>query len=231
LSRVFRTAKRPLPPIQAPEISGDSGGYTAERVYREAERTLEEARQEASRLLEEANQEREAIVSRARAQGFDRGHKDGMEVALLETETLLEQAVQTLEQSKASFETMQKEAEPMLVAIAMDTAEKIVGDALAFEPELVLSMVRAGMAALKGETKFLVRVKPALRDILEGAKETLRQESGAKEMEVTYDESLGDGCVVKTPHGFVDLRVETQIENVAQALDEARKRLMEDSVS
>lgn len=230
MSRVFRAAKRPLPPIQAPEISGDSG-YSPGRVNKEAESTLDLARREASRLLEEAHKERDAIISEARAEGFDRGHRDGMEAALLETETLLQQAVQTLEQSKSSFLTMQKETEPMLVAMAMDTARKIVGNALECEPELVLSMVRSGMEALKDESHFVVRIKPTLRDIVEGAKEKLQEESGAKEVLVTADENLGDGCVVKTPHGFVDLRVETQIKNVAHALGEARKRFMEDSVS
>lgn len=236
MSRVFRSRKRSLPPVQLSEgILGQSGRLAPEAIMEkareESQRVVEEARREADRILDEARKGAEDVSSQSRAEGFQRGYKDGMEDALAQAQSLLDQAVEALRASKSAFIAWRTEAEPMLLAIALDVAKKIVGEALACDPELVLSMVREGIAALDDEAEYLIRVKPALKDLLDGCKEQLRQESGAKCVEICADESLGDGCLIKTPHGFIDARVETQISNLAQALGEARRKLVEDSVS
>lgn len=233
MSRVFRSRKRPLPPIQLADREMGRAGLLApeaiiEKAREEAGRTLEEARREADRILGEAREAAEGLSSEAKSEGFDKGYKTGMEDALAKAQSFLDQAVETLSEAKSAFSNMRTEAEPMLVAIAVDVAKRIVGEALACDPELVLSMVREGMAALDGEAEYVVRVKPAVKDLLDGWKENLRQESGAKRIEICADETLGDGCLIRTPHGFVDARVDTQISNLAQALGEARRNLVED---
>ncbi|HHW27733.1 MAG TPA: hypothetical protein GXX23_10455 [Firmicutes bacterium] len=233
MSRVFRAANRQPTPIRAPlEGTGFSAPEAVmERAKEEADRIVREAWEEAGRILEEAQGRSEALMAQAVSEGFEKGHKDGVEAALREAQGLLDQAVRTLEEAKAAFSAMKKEAEPMLVAIALDAAKRVVGEALSCDPELIVSMVREGMAAFRDETEFTVRVKPYLKDILEGSKERLRRESGAKSVEICADESIGDGYLLKTPHGFVDARVETQIANLASALGEARSRLTEEPVS
>lgn len=78
------------------------------------------------------------------------------------------------------------------------------------------------MEALGDERRLLLRVNPKLLAFVEGTKQGLEREFGVEITEVIGDPSISAGAVVETPSGQLDATIETQIENLAKAIGEAR---------
>jgi flagellar assembly protein FliH len=186
--------------------------------------TLTSAREEAAEILEAARAESAALRERAAEEGYKDGLDKGYEEALAKVEGLISQAEATLQLAGQAYDSMLQEAEPRVLALALSTAKRIASDSLRCEPEVALDLIRKGMTALRDEREFSLHCDPALVSILEGAKDDLGREFGARSIEVMPDSSACDGARVVTPHGFVDVTVASQLKNLTLALAEARKR-------
>ncbi len=233
MSRVFKGSNRDVQPLLA---HGQKKGRTAsspseilERAREEARETIRLSREEASGIVEDARCMAATLAEDAVSEGIEKGRKDGYEWALGRCESMLREAEELRCRVEGMLEDLIEQGEPVILALAMDTAKRLVGETLVATPEAVLNMVREAMAVLKDETEFTIRVKPLLVPLIEGSRDKLKADSGARAVEVVADEWVGDGCVVKSPHGFVDARVEEQIRNLANAVGEARRNLGEES--
>lgn len=200
---------------------------------------LEEAQSRAREILADAQVEmtslRESAVAEARKSrgeardaGYAEGFREGRDAGLERASDLVRQAEDALDAAKEAFTQMALDAEPKILALALDTAKRITSEALVVEPEIALELIRKGMNALKDEREFSLRVDPALVSLVEGAADDLGKEYGARSLEVIPDGSVKGGAIVRTPHGFVDVTLETQIRNISLALAEARRRTRED---
>ncbi|HHY35537.1 MAG TPA: hypothetical protein GX510_07910 [Firmicutes bacterium] len=196
-----------------------------EEAKRAADEIIESARREAQNILESAAREREEVLQRAHREGYEAGYKEGLEDAATEGESLLLQAREALEDARSSLPVMLKELEPRILALCLEIGRKVLGRELREDPETILDMARQGLKALKDEREFSLRVNPSLVALLDGSKDELIAEFSAKSFEVIGDEEIPpDGVVVKSPHGLVDARIETQITNIARAIGELRQK-------
>lgn len=197
------------------------------------EELLEQARQEASALKRQAEEEANRILERARLEavqrleqaereGFDAGYRAGLDKGLDQAQAFVEQAREALAASREAYNRYIEEAEPKLLALVLEIAQKVVGQALTHDPELILSMLRQGIEAMGDERQFLLRVNPKLIAFVEGTKQGLEREFGVEITEVIGDPSVSEGAILETPSGQIDATVETQIENIAKAIGEAR---------
>lgn len=194
---------------------------------RAASDIIESARREAQNILESAAREREEVFQRARREGYEAGYKEGLEDAAAEGESLLVQAREALEDARSSLPAMLKELEPRILALCLEISRKVLGRELRENPETILDMARQGLKALKDEREFSLRVNPSLVALLDGSKDELVAEFSAKSFEVIGDDEIPpDGVVVKSPHGLVDARIETQITNIARAIAELRQKAL-----
>lgn len=202
----------------------------AEAMLREAERRrdqiLEEARAEARSILDAAARERDSVFEQARREGYEAGYREGIEEATARTEALIAEAGQALEEARNSLPVMMKELEPKILALCLEISRKVLEKELREDPETILSMARQGLRALKDEREFSLRVNPFFVAILDGSKDQLIAEFSARSFEVIGDDEIPpDGVVVKTPHGLVDARIETQLGNIARAIAECRQKV------
>jgi flagellar assembly protein FliH len=235
LSRVFRTRSRlqralPPPPVQ-PKIEEDPVQLPdleamAAEAKREAEALLAKAKEEAESLLQEALARREDVLAEAREAGRDEGYAEGHSKGLSEAEGIIREAEEVLESARGAYKAMLAEVEPKLLALAIEVARRVVNDSFEADSTVVLELIRKGLASVRDEREFQLRVDPSLVALVEGEKEALCQEVGAKSIEVVGDAEVSGGAVVRTPHGFVDVTIESQIRNVAHALAEARKKVI-----
>lgn len=230
MSRVFRARNRAPRSVQVARSL--EGGQEAlldpaaliRKVEQEAEKILSGARAEASSIVESATLESSAIRDRAQETGWKDGFAAGYDAGLKEAEGMLEEARAALCSARETFGAMLNDSEPKLLTLALDTARRIASSSVRGEPGVLLDLVRRGMEALRDEREFSIRVDPSLLELVEGARDDLGREYAARSIEVIADDSVRDGAVIGTPHGFVDVTVETQIQNIAVALREARKR-------
>ncbi|MEX0974450.1 MAG: FliH/SctL family protein [Bacillota bacterium] len=229
MSRVFRAQNRAPRTVQVAQSRAAAQMLAnPEQVLADANRkaaeALSTAREEAASLVEAATSESESIRERASVDGYKDGFVKGHEAVFAQVSDLLTEAQSALDLATDAFAAMQKESEPRVIALALCIAKRIAADSLQSDPQVLLDLVRKGMAALKDEKEFSLRVDPHLVSILEGARDDLGREFGARSVEVVPDAAATDGALIHTPHGFVDLTIASQIRNVAVALAEARKR-------
>lgn len=230
MSRVFRSHQKAPRTAHVSRTRGMSADAIRDPVLflqeleRKAAETVTAAREEASGLVQAAMAESAAIRDEASERGFREGYERGHDAGLGYVSEVVDQADAALNAARDAFKAMLREAEPKLVALAIDTAKRVAGEGIRAEPQVVLDMVRRGMDALKDEREFSLRVDPDLVALVDGARDELGREYAARSIEVVPDDAVKDGAVIQTPHGFVDVTLESQIRNISIALAEARKR-------
>jgi len=114
-------------------------------------------------------------------------------------------------------------ARPAALAIAGKMAERIVGRAVALDPAVMADIAAEALAACHaraGVARVRVRVHPEDLAALEARRARLA--AGLPEgaaLELAADEAVDRyGCVVETPVGRVDARLDTQIAALERAL-------------
>ena len=190
-----------------------------------------EAEEERERLLAEAHtkieEECEAARARGHAEGFAAGHAEGEAAVREEMAELVRQtnaqAEKTLRDAHDAIRDYVVNAEQDIVSIAMTAVERVLPQHFIDVPQMVLPVVRDAILRVKDQKEILVHVPPASYDFVLMARDELRSvlTAGDTNLTITSDEGLKPGdCLVETPNGSVDARLQTQIEQLKKAVRE-----------
>jgi flagellar assembly protein FliH len=173
-------------------------------------------------IVAEARAEAEALREAARAEGFAAGHQE----ALAALEPALAALAQAAEDVRAQHDELASLLERKAVELGLSLAEKVVGGALAVEPERVLEAVTGALRGIVERERITVLVNPLDLELVSGAIDELRASLGGIEhCVVEAERRVGrGGCVVRTPVGDVDARVETKLERAAEVVATALGR-------
>jgi flagellar biosynthesis/type III secretory pathway protein FliH len=169
------------------------------------EAPVEDARKAAARIVAEA----QADAARLRAQAVADGHEEGVA-----------QAAELLASVRAESERARREAETELKRLAVSIAEKILGRELALSPDAVIDVTREALRAAGDPDQLIVRAHPDDVAALEREKPRLMErmrESAAVTVRADAQVTRG-GCVLETPLGVVDARLQTQLAAIERAL-------------
>jgi flagellar assembly protein FliH len=173
-------------------------------------------------VLAEARAEADTLREAARAEGFAAGRADAV--------AALEPALAALTQAVADVHAQQAEAASQLerraVELGMALARKIVAGALEVEPERVLEAVTGALRGIVERERVIVLVNPDDLEIVREAMDNLKASLGGIEhCEVQAERRVGrGGCIVRTPVGDVDARVETKLERAGEVVAAALGR-------
>lgn len=234
MSRVFRTQTKAPRSVQGRRTSQRNveAFLDPEVVIEEAQSRAREilagAQVEAAYLTEQAEVEARKTREDAHAKGLTEGLRDGREAGFAQAAQIISEAGEALGAAREAFEKMASDAEPKMLALALDTARQVASEGLSADPAVALDLIRKGMRAVKDEREFSLHVDPALLALVEGASPDLARDYGARSLEVVPDDAARSGAIIHTPHGFVDVTLESQIRNIATALAESRKRAQEE---
>jgi flagellar assembly protein FliH len=235
LSRVFRSQPGALRrPVRLHTPAAETGEPVrlpdpqeiVARARKEAEAILEEAAREAESIVSRAQEEAGRIATEARETGRNDGYLDGHAKGLAEAQGLLEEAEAALQSAREAYGQMLAESEPRLLALVIEISRKVLGDAFSEDPGVIVELIKKGIAALRDEREFCLKVPPELVSLVEGETPALRREYGVRSMDVVGDPEVTGGAIVLTPHGYVDVTIESQIRAIATALAEARKKVV-----
>jgi type III secretion protein L len=183
---------------------------------------LFDARAEAAALLARAQTEAEAIRDEAaavretaRREGFETGRADGVAEAAV-----------ALAAARGEAARLVAGAGPTAIALATKMAEKIVGRAVALAPETMAEIASEALAACRpGAGTVRVRIHPDDLPEVEARRAALETRAPAAALELVADEAVGrHGCVIETPQGRVDARLETQLAALERALTAGGRR-------
>jgi flagellar assembly protein FliH len=165
----------------------------------------------------------EADADGLRAAAREEGLREGREEALAALTPALEALHQATEAVKAEQHARAERLEAHAVDLALFLAEKILGGALAVQPERVVESVRGALRGIVERERITVLVHPEDLELVRDAMDGLRSTLGGIEHCVVEAErrvSRG-GAVVRTPDGDVDARVETKLQRAREVVEAA----------
>jgi flagellar biosynthesis/type III secretory pathway protein FliH len=193
------------PPIEVLPAAGDADAPSPEQL--------------ASDVLERAAAEAAALRETARAEGYEAG--------LAEARTELEPAAAALQQAIMAVQADVVDRADRLEAHAVDLglflAEKVLGGALAVQPERVVESVRGALRGIVERERITILVSPDDLDLVrDSISDVLGSLGGVEHCEVQAERRVGrGGCVVRTPDGDVDARIETKLQRAREVIESA----------
>ena len=190
-----------------------------------------QAEEDRDRLLTEAQTQIEQDREDARKKGYEEGFAEGRtagEAAVREEMAELirqtnAQAEKTLRDAHDAIRDYVVNAEQDIVSIAMTAVECVLPQHFIDVPQMVLPVVRDAILRVKDQKEIVVHVPPNSYDFVPMARDELRSilTAGDTNLTITSDEGLKAGdCLVETPNGSVDARLQTQIEQLKKAVRE-----------
>jgi flagellar assembly protein FliH len=202
---------------------------------------LEALRAEADALLVKARAEADALVLEARAQaqlatgqaqarvaeieaesharGFESGEKAGRAAADAEMEDMLETMRGLIDVARTERVKLLENAEPELVRLATEIAERVVHQHVSVEPESVVTMTRQALQRLIAREKVTVRVNPADVETLRNHREALLNSHDVESVRVVEDQRVDRGGVlIETESGTIDAKVSSQLREARRVL-------------
>jgi flagellar assembly protein FliH len=173
-------------------------------------------------VLAEARAEAEQIRQSALAEGYAAGRAEAL--------SALEPALSALGGAVGEVRAQQAEAavelERRAVELGLALAQKVLAGALSVEPERVMDSVTGALRGIVERERITLMVNPDDLEIVRGAIDELRASLGGIEhCEVQAERRVGrGGCIVRTPVGDVDARVETKLERAGEVVAAALGR-------
>jgi flagellar assembly protein FliH len=165
----------------------------------------------------------ESDAASLRAAAREEGLKEGREEALASLTPGLEALSQAAEAVRADQYARAERLEAHAVDLALFLAEKVIGGALAVQPERVVEAVRGALRAIVERERVTILVHPEDLELVRGAMDDMRTTLGGIEhCEVQAERRVSrGGAVVRTPDGDVDARVETKLKRAREVVEAA----------
>src|SRR3954447_8893045 len=173
-------------------------------------------------VLAEARAEAEQLRQAALDEGYAAGRAEALE-ALAPALQALSTAVEEMRaQQAAGAEELERRA----VELGLALAQKVLVGALSVEPERVLDSVQGALRGIVERERVIVLVHPDDLEIVRGAADELKTTLGGIEHCVIEAERrvARGGCIVRTPVGDVDARIETKLERAREVVAAALGR-------
>ncbi len=188
------------------------------RIIKASPAALEPARLEAPAIAA-AGAEAAAGADQARREGFAAGHAEGAARAAVEAAVILGEARAEAARALAA-------ATPTAIALAAKMAEKIVGRAVALDEGVLAEIAGEALATCRPDVAALrIRVHSQQLAALEQRRDRLAARAPGAALDLVADDGVGlHGCVIDTPRGRVDARLETQLAALERALVGAEDR-------
>ena len=207
----------------------------ADEILRETEEMVKDllktARQEAEKIITNANEEAAQAVSQGREQakqieqesqqqGWQDGYGQAVREAGEEYADRLEEAQNIVEKAHQERQEIIAGSEDEIVQLAMAVARKVISNELIVNPGSIVEIVKRAILKAADREEVTVRVNPENLDTTISARDEISQSfKGIRKFKVLADASVTPGgCVVETPNGNVDARIERQLGEIEQVL-------------
>lgn len=185
-----------------------------------------EARQGAAAIIKEAEERRAQIIAEAEgkrdamlAEGREIGRQEGLATM---TELLLK--------AKVARDEMLASVEPEAVKLALKIAEKIIGHDVERDQNLLMDTIAQAAESARNAQQLTIRVHPEIGKFLRQRMPALMEKIGVTKVVSIKDDpeiTSRGGCVLETPFGTIDAKLETQLDVLKQTLlpDSAKKEV------
>ncbi len=200
----------------------------ASKILEQAEETknklITDAKKEVENLIEEAEMESISIKKDSQQEGYEKGHLEGYNIGYEEGYTngenkagnIIEESLVIKEEYKKKKQNAIKEAEADIIKLVTNIYEKVLGQKLEHDENLIVELVANGIKNLDPTEKLTIITSEEDYDILQKHKARILAEASLiDKLEMKYDINLEKGdSILETPKGNVDLSIKKQMEEV-----------------
>lgn len=216
--------------------SPEGGVFDLGDLRREGERLLAEARAEADRIVAEARREAESLRRAAHEQGLGQGRIEGEKAGRATGEEAgraearaahaaelarIEQGfAEALTAFAAAREERMRECDRELAGVAIAIAEGVVRREVRGDASVVLREVEDAIALFARATRLRIEIDPEDEATVAAAMPSLCAALPADaDIALVAVPGIGrGGCVIRSPEGAVDARLETQFRRIRDGL-------------
>lgn len=209
-----------------------SRAFDMTEVGDEAAEIIATAEEIASRILEEAKADAEAIRKQARLEGLEEGKAavSGRVEQQLEEEIRkarsrevanLVKTLQTLISEVNDWrDTLARDAKEQLISLAVNIAGSVVKREVKCSDDVARLNVEEAIRLSARRSKLLIRISEMDMTMLETLldEQPFVQDSDSAVEVVPSSEILPGGCLIESPSGSVDARIETQLREIEKVL-------------
>ena len=211
---------------QIPEVlSEDNSQPRLSNTEHEVSAILERARLQAEEILLSAQAEADNVILQAQSEIEDQkkqGYEQGLKDARLEMDDAIKAVRALVVEVDQWKNTLMSQSEPILVAMLKELSRKLFGDGMELDPHALQANLNRIMDSAHGLGGLNIFLNPKDARMLDSAwvDQQLLISGGQAKIIPSANITRG-GCYVKGNMGTVDGRVETQLEALLKAFDDA----------
>lgn len=205
-------------------------------IEQECDAQIRAAREHAQELILAAQAEAKLVLERAQQAGYALGLEEGRTQAELEFEPRVAEEVQQRVQSRlvpvvtslidATSKLVQDREQILLqweksaIGLSIAIAKRIVRRELERVPEPPRALIAEALELASGASSVVLRLHPEdLRELQNSSTDWQSLVERQRNLTVTADGTLTrGGCLVETPEGEIDGRIETQFSRIVTEL-------------
>lgn len=193
---------------------------TVEALVRDAEEEaaaiVADAQRRAAGIVASAEAQRNAVFEDARRQAAETGRAEALQAVAGEIEALLGTIRAAAGSGQELRDAIVAGADRTIVELALEVARTILGHRAQVEQDLVREMARRAIERARSQQMVRIRVNAEQTAIVAALVQDLPE---AGDLPVVGDGAIDlGGCVVDTRYGFIDARLDTQVDQVGNAL-------------
>lgn len=191
-----------------------------EEANLEAQRIKDNAMAEAQRLADEMKEATQSELDGIRANAYEEAFEEGRQRGENEANRIINEAERIKAQALIVKNTLLNSAEPEIVELIASIVKKLIGDSFELRPELILFLIKQGLAQMSITGEITIHVSQEDYDtvIAEKAGILSMAEAGAK-IEIIKDLSLNSSdCIIETQFGNIDCSLGQQYEALKENL-------------
>lgn len=161
------------------------------------------------------------IEKEAYEKGFEQGQKDGLaleEKKISEMARELEALFTSLKELKAQI---YYESERELLKLSMILAQKIIGQEVKTDREIICNTIRSAMNLLADKRKVKININPDdMEEVIKLLPDLAKMTRGGQ-FQLTEDRSIGKGgCILETGFGKINATVEDQLAMLGEEIEQ-----------
>ncbi|MFP4973916.1 FliH/SctL family protein [Paenibacillus sp. CN-4] len=190
----------------------------------QAEQMLADAQAQIEEWWSERREQDEHLIEAVKAEGYQQGYDEGVQKAeeemIRKMAEMMEEARTILAEAYRSRDQIIQEAEPFLVDLSCNIAEKIVDKQLTVEPAYAMDLIKKNLARKREQGVISLCVSPKQFAFVNAAREELALTVDSQaELQILPDSTVKDkGCVIRSAYGSVDARIDTQLAEIKKEL-------------
>lgn len=154
------------------------------------------------------------------SEAFARGRQEGAAAVETKLDSTLQALTQALEEVNRLRESVSRNSSRDMLRMVLAISEQVIRRSLEVEPEAVLSIIENALQASVQADSYRIRVSPQDLELVKQQKPLfLASISGLKNISIDSDSEITPGgCRVESELGDVDATIESQLEEIHNAL-------------